>query len=248
LADPNHGRRRSAMHALLFCMMSTLFGAAPSPPSYEVVRWAPVIERELSASPIPAHGLTTAEVLALIDLESDGDRLAHRPRSQYRGLLQIGHLSAREAHRWGERYAWSGDLAEAITAPTGAPHPVAFDGDGARSIRAWLVLYWAYRWLHRHDPVLKALFWKGGPGTLRGYRTRYGVKGEGREVADRWLDSRHDRGIPDGVRYVRRFEQLRGMYQRWVDEVNARRAMCGARLADPHDHAVLTPLGGVHLF
>lgn len=209
------------------------------PPMYEVVRWASVAQTELEKTPLSYNDLTSAEMLAFIDLESEGDPYANRDGSQYESLLQIGRPAIREIHRWSLRVGWSGDLAELIVDDKGKPDQKRLKGEGALSIRSWLFIYWVYRKRHAHDNVLKAVFWKGGPGTLKKYKALYDT--EGREAADDFLRSMHHKGIPSGVSYIEKLEKLTMRYQRYVDSLNARYRICSPMIVDPEAFTVMTP-------
>lgn len=88
-----------------------------------------------------------AVVLALIAVESAGNPEAHRPGSQFYGLLQIGRPVAMKT---GAR-------------DRGRNTASMHHGDAERSLRAFSA-YLAFfaKWL-QGDPELTAIMWKGGP-------------------------------------------------------------------------------------
>lgn len=146
-----------------------------------VKRWQPVIQRvradDVNLSP---QQYPDWVVLALIDIESDGDPSARREGSQYYGLLQIGEDNA---------------------ADVGATNS-DFDGDGRASIRAFFLYQERYRDFHSYDPELIALLWKAGPGTVEDYRRL--LRTQGLDAADQFLASRWG-GSP--LEYLRRFKR-----------------------------------------
>ena len=214
----------------------------PPPPSYNVVQWAHVVQEERDKTPLTPHELTDAEMLALIELESQGDPAAHRAGSQYEGLLQVGKRAIEEAHRKSLRIEWAEDLASVVTHPrTQQPTQRKLRGDGRLSVRVWLTLYWAYKGRHEHDTTLKGVFWKGGPGTLSGYKRRYVSS---RRRADRWLASLGSRGIPNGLKYVQKFERLVAKWQDHVNHLNGRYQVCSPQLMNAYEFTVYTPNPG----
>lgn len=85
-------------------------------------------------------------LVALIDVESDGDPNAVNPNGKYFGLLQMGAARAEEV---------------------GIEDPRELLGDPDLAVLAWYEsMQQAARW-HQWIPALMALSWKGGNGTLR---------------------------------------------------------------------------------
>jgi len=146
-----------------------------------VKRWRKVI-RSVRANDVnlPESQYPDWLLLALIDIESNGDPSARREDSQYYGLLQIGEDNATDVG------AVNSD----------------FDGDGRASIRAFFLYQERYRQFHGYDRELMALLWKGGPGTVDAYKRL--LRTEGLEAADSFLASRWG-GSP--LIYLRRFKR-----------------------------------------
>ena len=133
--------------------------------------------------------IPTPIVLAIIQVESEGNPKAHRPGSQFYGLTQVGRDVAKE---------------------TGTDRMVMGLGGvpGAReAIRAF------YRWAHRYhrlhlwDPDRMALGWKGGVGTLKSYNALVRAGTPPDEIQD-WLDKKRW----GTWKYVRKF---RAAYSIW---------------------------------
>lgn len=86
-------------------------------------------------------------ILALIHVESKGDPCAHRARSQYHGLLQMGRLAGVDA-----------GMRDRGTDTTAGLHC---------NERQSILAFFAYmdRWEDRHHwtPIRMAILWKGGP-------------------------------------------------------------------------------------
>ena len=156
----------------------------------QVERWAPAVRSScarLDLTPCPV-----AQTLALIHLESRGDPRARKfPNSQFFGLLQMGAAAAREA---------------------GVHQARELHGDGERAILAHLRLRQRYQRRWRRLPALgPAIFWKGGPGSLRGVRQRL-QRGDDLADAVAWA-SRHF-GLPRLPRYLARYRAALQLYDK----------------------------------
>jgi len=112
-------------------------------------------------------------ILGQIYTESRGDECADRGGTQFHGLLQIGHLAAKDCGRQkGED----------------------FQCDGKASIRCWYRLH--KRYLANSDPLWdKALLWLVGPGTITAWQDARRKPG-----ADYWqtlFDAAESHGISE---------------------------------------------------
>jgi hypothetical protein len=92
-----------------------------------------------------------ATVLALIAVESAGNPSAHRPLSQFYGLLQMGKNAGIDAGFRDE----------------GRHTTKALNGNGVLAIEKWHQYVERYRARHRDEPERIALLWKAGPGYLK---------------------------------------------------------------------------------
>lgn len=148
-------------------------------PSFRVGSWVPDIERVQREE---GTDWDPAVILAVIHVESEGNPSARRVGSRFYGLTQVGPDVARE----------TGTNRAAMVRPGRA--------GGRESIRAFV--RWAARYedLHDRDPVLMAVGWKGGVGTLKAYRARL-QRGDRPTDVVQWLD-RHRWGT---WKYVRMF-------------------------------------------
>lgn len=115
--------------------------------------------------------IPTPVVLAIIQVESEGNPKAHRPGSQFYGLTQVGKALASET-RTDRAVMGRGGLR-----------------GGREAIRAFCRWAKMYRSLHRWDPELMALGWKGGVGTLDDYNARVRA-GEDQAALRTWLDKK----------------------------------------------------------
>lgn len=210
----------------------------PPPPSYDVVRWASMCQEEISRAPLGPNDLTTAEFLSLIHIETRGQPDVYRPTATYRGLTQVGGKAIREAYKWSLRLDWSGDLSKKLLR-RGRPDPRVLHNNGPLAARTWVLLYWVYRKRHEHRTDLTAVFWKGGPGTLRGYKRI--LKRRGRRAANRHLRSK-SATIPRGVKYLKSFERWERRYQEHVNMLNARYGICSSQLEEPGAFTLYTPV------
>lgn len=120
-------------------------------------------------------------ILALIDVESDGDASAHREGSQFHGLLQMGRAAAKDV---------------------GLPDSKSLDGDAEAAIEAFLCYAERYAMYHDYDPVRIAILWKGGPGTAKyvGQQLAAGI-----DMRRAIIAGSANKGIPRLAEYVRRF-------------------------------------------
>lgn len=143
-----------------------------------VKAWLPAIRKIRTDLGLDERQYPDWLVLALIDIESDGDPSAHRPNSQFYGLLQIGKKNA-------------ADLGKRNT---------SFDGQGEASIEAFFQYQEKYAYRHGYDPQLIALTWKAGPGTVKRYTAIQRTQGD--DAATGYLASIFG-GSP--VIYLRKF-------------------------------------------
>ncbi len=175
-------------------------------PHPDVTRWQPVLARCREAAGLSAARYSDATVLALIHVESLGDPEAHRPRSQFRGLLQMGRLAGIDA-----------GLGDAGTSK--------LHGDGEAAIAAFLRYQERYSDRHDWQPTWQAALWKGGPGTLRAARR---MERAGQSTGASLRLAAQSLGVPNLVEYVDRFHAGLAVYGRWLDEQNAGPALCAS--------------------
>ncbi len=176
-------------------------GAGPmtTSPNREVSRWRPAINEARAALGLRADYYPDDLVLALIDVESDGDASARRPGSQFCGLLQMG------------RYAGI----DVGLDDHGDDTTMQLVGDGRRAIDLWLQYQERYARLHCYQPSRMALLWKAGPGMLKRVNELL-VAGEALNDA---IDHAADElGVPNACEYVRRFRAAREVWASWLDE------------------------------
>jgi len=145
---------------------------------------------------IPFARMGDALFLAFIHIESDGDPAAHRPRSQYYGLLQMGTAASTDVG------VVNKDNLVPLTAVS--------------SFVDYMHLYKKY---HGWSPSRMAVCWKGGPGTCKklGELTRKGVS---LDAAILQLERANPK-LGRLAEYVRRFRVAHSNYTNWLDEGNS---------------------------
>jgi hypothetical protein len=132
----------------------------------KVARWSELAAQAAADSDVD---VPVSVMLAIVQVESEGNPKARRPGAQYAGLTQVGRDVAEETATSRE-LMWAGGEAGAREAL------VAF----ARWVRR-------YAHLHGYDPTLIAIGWKGGPGTLKAYKHKRTTRTTDREL-EQWLD------------------------------------------------------------
>lgn len=152
--------------------------------SERVEKWRPIVR-----SIVQPHLVDTC--LALIHVESAGDENAHRPLSQFHGLLQMGEYAGRDV---------------GMTA-RGRHTTEHLLGDGAAAIQAWHDYVERYRARHGDIPEAIAVLWKGGPGYLQ--TTLAHAKAEGFDAGVAHASGPH--GF-SAVEYLRRFRVAYAVY------------------------------------
>lgn len=141
----------------------------------DVAKWGTWSRLTESKLPVPV-------MLAIVQVESEGDPTAHRVGSQFYGLTQVGR---------------------AVAAETGTDRKKMVSGRVTGGLEALNALArWADKYAHLHhwDPDRIALGWKGGVGTLKTYNERVAA-GEPHDDIERWLD----RSRWGTWKYVRKF-------------------------------------------
>lgn len=134
-----------------------------------------------------------ATVLALIAVESAGDDKAHRPLSQFYGLLQMGRYAGIDVGFRDE----------------GRHTTKALNGNGVLAIEKWHRYAEKYRARHRDEPERIALLWKAGPGYLKHVN-------EQEEAGICWDGALHSAKEKYGFsakEYLRRFEKFQEEYE-----------------------------------
>jgi hypothetical protein len=132
-------------------------------------------------------------VLALIAVESAGDDKAHRPLSQFYGLLQMGKNAGIDVGFRDE----------------GRHTTKALNGNGVMAIEKWHKYAEKYRARHRDEPERIALLWKAGPGYLKHVN-------EETDAGASWdaaLDSAEKRYDFSAREYLKRFEKFQEEYE-----------------------------------
>jgi hypothetical protein len=137
-----------------------------------VAEWRERVEVLRDVAGVSSDQVPTEVILSLIHVESSGnDAPKNDGESSYVGLLQIGaSVTADVNNVWGTNYRKSD-----------------FSGNGSLSIEAFYAWAKRYQGFHDWDPELIAIGWKGGVGTLDGYRKRLS-RGESLEDVYRWLE------------------------------------------------------------
>lgn len=164
----------------------------------DVARWRPAIHEARLAAGVRADYYPDDIVLALIDVESDGDDEAHRPQSQFHGLLQMGRYAGIDV---GLEDRGRDTTAELV-------------GDGLRAIDLWLQYQERYARLHCYQPSRMAVLWKAGPGTLDRINE---LLVEGLSMDDAIEQAADELGVPNALEYVRRFRVAQEKWAAWLD-------------------------------
>lgn len=162
-------------------------------PNPRVLQWIDDIESQLEAFDL-GDLVHSVDLLALIHVESAGDPNAHRPGSQFRGLLQIGRPYFTDALEWLGHSPRSQET---------------LHGDGVASIAATLAYLCRYATHHQWDPTLIAVLHKGGPRTCRIVRDEERSGGYLHAAIDHAESSIP---LPNLREYVRRFREARAIY------------------------------------
>lgn len=148
--------------------------------------WITQIEGARVNVGVTAEQYPTPVLLALIEIESGGDPEAHRPGSQFYGLLQMGRMAGLDVG----------------IDDTSTLHGEDGDPCSEDDIEAFLFLCERYADRHDYAPYRIAALWKGGAGTAKtiGEKMRRGV---GFNDALAYAERQHS--IPNLQEYVRRF-------------------------------------------
>lgn len=174
-----------------------------------VARWRPIIHEVRELLGIRPDTYPDDVVLALIDVESDGDPEAEKfDGSQFHGLLQMG------------RYAGIDTGFE----DDGADTTEALHGDGFAALQEFLEYQERYSVRHHHDPVRVALLWKAGPGTLA--RVNRLLVEEGLSFNDAIENAAAELGVPNALEYVERFRRERKKWARWLETQDEPAKIC----------------------
>jgi hypothetical protein len=192
-----------------------------------ITQWIETIHTARQAESVSALHISDAELLGLLEVESQGDPWAQRPRAPYRGALQIGpsmtsYMIERDAttremvqQAWGER--------------EGTPDARVFIGARELTIRFYLRTQLKLEGLHRGGRLGRWLVWKAGIGaTVRFFQLQ---RSKGSVEAWRWLLSRKHLGASRS--YVSRVSAATGRYQVMIDEMNTPHGICAPMVLRP---------------
>lgn len=158
-----------------------------------VTRWTAEVEQQRAARNLTATQLPTAVVLALIHVESAGDPSAHRPRSQFHGLLQMGRPAGLD-----------------VGLPDrGVRTSETLHGNGPLAIELHLRYLIRYQSRHEWVPWRVAALWKGGPGTAATLAAQLAA---GATKVAALAHAERVRSIPNLTEYVRRFDVAYPVY------------------------------------
>lgn len=173
-----------------------------------VARWRPIIHEVRELLALDESDYPDDVVLALIDVESDGDEHAHRESSQYHGLLQMGRYAGIDTGLDDE----GRDTTEELL------------GDGFAAIQEFFEYHERYSVRHHHDPVRVALLWKAGPGTLA--RVNRLLVEEGLSFNGAIENAAAELGVPNALEYVERFRRERKKWARWLETQDEPAKIC----------------------
>lgn len=122
-------------------------------------------------------------VLAIEQVESNGDPFAHRPGSQFWGPFQMGRLAALDV-----------GISDASIL------------HGNRDLALWAFRRYVARYAkyHHYQPDLVAVLWKGGPGTAK---TVQSLLDRGQPFASALQAAAAKHRIPNLAEYVSRFQR-----------------------------------------
>ena len=173
-----------------------------------VTQWADELEEIRIELGLDEERYPIALGLAFIEIESGGNDRAHRPGSQFYGLLQQGRAASLDLG-WEDR--------RSKTASRLAGQPLL-------AIRSWYKIMERYsdRWGYEGAPahITAAILWKGGAGTAR--RIRDKIRSEGVSVweAARWIESHPNKSwrIHNLSKYLRRMERFYPEARGWVEQ------------------------------
>lgn len=169
-------------------------------PNKQVSRWRPIIHEVRELLGLDESAYPDDVVLALIDVESDGDPNAQKfEGTQFHGLLQMGRPAGIDTGLDDEGVDTTEEL----------------HGDGHAALQEFFEYQERYSRRHAYSPDRIAALWKGGPGTAATIAERL--------VADDALDTAigyaaEEHGIPRLPEYVRRFREARKVWREWLAE------------------------------
>lgn len=149
-----------------------------------VKSWLPVIREVRQSMGLSEQQYADEVLLALIDVESDGQARAHRSGSQFYTILQIGTNSG----------------AEFGLVPSTLDN-VSARASGTAAIRHFFRVMEKYTKRHEYEPSRMAIIWKGGVGTAKTYGKLRDEKGATQAQLTAFLRSRWRTD-----KYVARFE------------------------------------------
>lgn len=152
-----------------------------------VKSWLPTIQLVRQDQGFSESDYPDELILALIDVESDGDPFANRENSQFHGILQMGRAAGIDTGFPDQGRRTTEELL----------------GNGYASIEHFLKYQNRYRADHEFELEYMALLWKGGPGTLRDYKRLQ--REDSQEAADQYLSETFG-GSP--LEYLRRFRKF----------------------------------------
>lgn len=179
----------------------------------KIEKWLEEVHGARENTGTTAERYPDAVILAFIDVESNGDPTAHRPGSQFYGLLQMGRLAGLDVGI---------DDISVLDGEDGDP----FTEDDFEAFMRLSDRYFD-RW--EGDPVRLAVLWKGGAGTAAyvSERLRAGI-----DMNRAVHAAEHNKRIPSLREYVRRFRLALRKWAAWVDEQNAAYGVCANEVLD----------------
>lgn len=162
-------------------------------------------------------------ILALIDIESDGNEKAWRDekktsKSQFVGLLQQGNGVAKDLGMENKRKKGRHKGGVPVPGREGDRWPLSYYlyGNGELAIKEFLRLQDRYNDTHKNDPITMAIIWKGGVGTAGRYQANKsrGMSSEEalRESVDYYTNIKGLGGLKSTIKYVADFVRLVPIY------------------------------------
>ena len=180
-----------------------------------IAQHADEAEQYASEAMLDARHYPIALCLSLIQVESNGNPRAHRPGSQFYGVLQMGRYAGIDV-----------GLTDRGRKTTSMLH-----GNADLAIRLWLEYMFRYqdRWVYDSEASLVArasVLWKGGAGTARRIRDAQ-RGGMSFWAAVRWIETHPDKRkrIPRLGIYIRRAERAWAVWEPWVRDHYVREAV-----------------------
>lgn len=192
-------------------------------------QWIESIHTARNIEQVSAHHIGDAELLGLIDVESNGNPNAHRSGAQYQGALQIGESMT--------RYMREADTATSIMlhdawtleGRAGRPDATVFLGAPVLTIRFYLRTQLLLERYTGGTLLGRWLLWKAGLRAVARFRRL--EKHQGRSAARKWMASRTSLGAV--LEYERRSRVATTHYQQLIDGANVSHGICAPLLLKP---------------